>query len=61
MNTITTFVYDVRNELYKVKWPTREHTLKMTLVVIITTVGIGIYVGAIDFGLTAIIEKLLIL
>ncbi len=53
------FFREVRDELKKVTWPTRDETIKMTVAVIITTVVVGIYVGSIDFALTKAIEQIL--
>lgn len=43
-----TFVRQVRTELAKVVWPTRAETIKLTLVVIGVSVGIGLFIGALD-------------
>ena len=53
------FFREVRDELKKVTWPTRDETIKMTVAVIITTVSVGVYVGSIDFVLTKAIEQIL--
>lgn len=59
MKTIVSFVTDVLAEMKKINWPSREHTVRMTTIVIIATVGMSIYVGAIDFALTTVLEQLL--
>lgn len=56
MKSVTGFFQDVLAELKKVNWPTRTETIKMTTLVIIATVVVGIYVGVIDLGLTKAIE-----
>jgi len=57
MKQIQAFFRDVRSELKKVTWPTRQETIRMTVLVIIATVIIGLYVGAIDYGLTKMLEQ----
>lgn len=47
-----TFFKEVKSELSKVVWPTREKAMKLTLVVIIISVAVGIYIGAVDLLLT---------
>lgn len=53
---ITKFLQEVRAEFDKVKFPSREQTIKLTTIVLIVSLILGIYIGAIDFGLTKIIE-----
>ena len=42
------FVKEVRAELSKVSWPTREELRDSTLVVIVTVLIVAAYVGVID-------------
>ena len=44
-----TFVKQVRAELGKVTWPTRQETVTYTLVVIVTVAFFMVVIGAIDF------------
>ena len=53
---IVIFLKEVRSELTKVKWPTRPEVIKMTSLVILISLLVGIYVGAVDFTLTKIME-----
>ncbi len=43
---------DVVEELKKVTWPTRVETIRLTTVVIVVSLIIGLYVGIIDILLT---------
>lgn len=43
------FFREVRVELEKVVWPTREQTIRLTLIVISITVMVGFFVGGVDF------------
>jgi len=43
-------------ELKKVVWPTREETRRLTIMVIIISITIGIFLGAVDFGFTRIVD-----
>ncbi|MCK4242399.1 MAG: preprotein translocase subunit SecE [Dehalococcoidia bacterium] len=47
---------EVIGELKKVVWPTREETRRLTIMVIILSIAIGIFLGAVDFGFTRIVE-----
>lgn len=44
------------DELKKVTWPTREQTIRLSLVVIIISLIIGFYVGIIDILLAKALE-----
>ncbi len=39
---------DVVTELKKVTWPTKKETVRLTTVVIVTSLIIGLYIGIID-------------
>jgi len=59
-NKITTFLKEVRLEMKKVNWPTRQETIKYTLLVIGVSLSVAIFLGGIDFIFTAILNKFLI-
>ena len=48
------FLKEVRSELKRVVWPTRQEAVRLTTVVIIVSVLVGIYIGALDYILTKI-------
>jgi preprotein translocase SecE subunit len=39
-------------ELKKAHWPTREETLRLSLLVLVVCVAAGAFLGALDFGFT---------
>ncbi len=45
------FLKEVRVELGKVVWPTRDQTIRLTLIVIFITVMVAFFVGLVDYGL----------
>jgi len=47
---------EVIGELKKVIWPTREETRRLTIMVIIISVAVGVFLGAIDMGFTELAE-----
>ncbi len=49
------FLKEVREELKKVVWPTRDEVIRLTSVVIIVSLIVGLYLGGIDFILTKIL------
>ena len=46
-------------ELKKVDWPSREKTIRLTLIVIGVSLLIGIFIGGLDILLTQAVQKLL--
>ena len=44
-----TFVKQVRGELEKVTFPSREEVIRLTLLVITISLIVGLYLGALDF------------
>ena len=42
------FIREVIAELKKVTWPTREETMKLTAVVIVISVIVGVFIGGLD-------------
>ena len=51
------FVLDIISELRKVVWPTRQEAVRLTIMVIVVCVVVGIFLGAIDFGFSQLITK----
>ncbi len=47
MNLLTYFK-EVRLELGKVTWPTRVEATKLTLIIILASLAVGLYVGGLD-------------
>ena len=53
-----TFLREVKNELTKVTWPTRNEVVKLTIIVIGISVAIGIYIGGLDLLFTKLTDLL---
>ena len=60
MVTPITFLRETYDELKKVKWPTRNEIIRLTMVVIFISFAIGLYIGGIDFILTKLMGVLLL-
>lgn len=48
MNKLVLFLKDVKVELMKVSWPTKEQTFKYSLAVILTSLIIALFLGGLD-------------
>lgn len=57
--TAQTQMFDgLMSELRKVSWPTRQETVRLTMVVVLISLIIGLYVGIIDVFLARLLELL---
>ncbi|MFY9402674.1 MAG: preprotein translocase subunit SecE [Candidatus Omnitrophota bacterium] len=52
------FIKEVKAELSKVAWSTRRELLASTIIVIIVTIILAIFVGLIDAGLSKLLTLL---
>lgn len=53
------FFTEVKNELLKVVWPTPRETLVYTAVVVVFSLVMAVFLGAADFGLFKLLDKLI--
>lgn len=51
---IINFLKEVKEELEKVAWPTKQQTIRYTILVIIIAVVTGLFLGGFDYILTAV-------
>ena len=56
MTKILRYLREVRTELVKVIWPSRRETLKITLIVVVFSAAVALFLGAVDFGLVKLVE-----
>jgi preprotein translocase subunit SecE len=56
MATPVNFLRETYDELKKVVWPTRNEVVRLTFVVIVISIIVGIYIGALDYIFTKITE-----
>jgi preprotein translocase subunit SecE len=56
-NKIVTFLKEVRLEMKKVNWPTRQETVRKTLIVIGISVAVAVFLGGLDFIFTTLLNK----
>lgn len=52
MNKPWKFLKEVRAELEKIVWPSREQTIRYSILVIVIAIGTGLLLGSFDFLLT---------
>jgi preprotein translocase subunit SecE len=59
MTAFNEYVKDVRVEMSKVSWPSREELRESTLVVIVMVFVIAIFIGAVDRALSYAFEQII--
>ncbi|MBQ6969411.1 MAG: preprotein translocase subunit SecE [Synergistaceae bacterium] len=59
MSSLMSFIREAKAELKKVTWPTRRQIWYWTLVVIVFTLCVSLYLGLIDFLLAWLFSALL--
>lgn len=60
MKAIINYLQEVRVELKKVVWPKREQVVKLTVIIFIISTIVAVYMGGLDFGLTKLLETLIL-
>jgi preprotein translocase subunit SecE len=55
MEQVREYLKDVRSELTKVSWPTREELRDSTVVVIVTVLLVAAFIGLVDQGLNRVV------
>jgi preprotein translocase SecE subunit len=58
MGTLIQYFIDVKNELAKVVWPSTASTIKYTAIVVVFSAVIGAILGAADYGLIILVQKI---
>lgn len=53
------FLRQVRGEMTKVTYPSREEVIRLTILVIVISILVGLYLGALDFIFLQGLEYLL--
>ena len=60
LNRIISFLKEVLVETKKVNWPTQKEVLNYTLLVIILSVILAVFLGGIDFGFTRLLNRVIL-
>lgn len=58
-NRLTRYFREVRAEMNKVIWPTRDQTVKLTVIVIAVMVAMALYLGLLDSIFGALVQQML--
>ena len=50
------FIGDAISELRRVTWPTRQETMRLSIMVVAVAAAVGLFLGAVDMGFAQIID-----
>jgi preprotein translocase SecE subunit len=53
------YLKDVRAELKHVAWPSRTATILYTVVVILVSLGVAVYLGLLDYLFAAVLKNII--
>lgn len=54
------FIREAREELKKVSWPSRQTTIRYTIIVIAMSLGVGLITGGIDWVLSTLLKTFIL-
>ena len=57
LNKLVLYIKEVQTEVKKVNWPTKDQTIKYTLIVIGVSTAVALFLGSLDFIFTSFVEK----
>ncbi len=57
LDKIKIYLSETRLEMKRVVWPSRQQTVRLTLIVIGISAVVAIFLGALDFIFTLLLEK----
>lgn len=49
---------EVRQEMSKVTWPTRQETIRQTTLVIVISLTVALFLGGVDYLLTVLLRQI---
>ncbi len=58
-NKVINYIREAKDELKKVIWPSRKETIKYTVLVIGVSLATAAFLGALDFGLNIVFERII--
>lgn len=59
MDKPISFLKEVKSELEKVVWPTRQQTIRYSILVIVVAIVVGLFLGGLDYLLTTLTNFLI--
>ena len=58
MNKIIQFLKETRTEMTKVAWPTKNEVVGSTIVTIVVSVILSVFIGVVDYALSKVVSSI---
>jgi preprotein translocase subunit SecE len=60
MKKFLDYLNQSKGELLKVTWPSQEQIVRYTIAVVIVSAVVAVFLGALDLGISGLVEKYLL-
>ncbi len=60
MQQVINFFREAKGELMKVNWPTQKELIRYTVLVVLISLGVALFLGALDTLFSYLVEKFLL-
>ncbi len=60
MSKLLSFLREAKSELSKVNWPNRETIIRYTIMVIVMSLAVSIFLGSLDYFFSYLVETFLL-
>lgn len=61
MNKVISFFTEAKGELMKVNWPTQKELVRYTVLVVVISLAVAIFLGALDMLFSYLVERFLLI
>lgn len=59
MNRLKLFLQEAKQEFYRINWPSLRETVNLTLIVVLFSIGLSVFLGAADLGFSYLLRLFL--
>jgi len=57
MNKVVVFIKESYIELRKVNWPSKKQTINYTIIVVVASIAVALFLGVLDKIFSTVVEK----
>jgi preprotein translocase subunit SecE len=57
MSRISNYILETKAEMKRVSWPTRKQTIVFTIIIILVSLGVSIYLGLFDYIFSIALQR----
>ena len=59
MSRLSNYILETKAEMKHVSWPTRQQTIIFTVIIILVSVGVSVYLGLFDYIFTLGLQRII--